>query len=87
MELAQKSLLWLISLLCTGVLLFGASAQAAPRIKDIIDVENVRSNQLIGYGLVVGLAGTGDKIRNAPSPRNRCRRCWSGWASTSARRR
>lgn len=66
MELAQKSLLWLISLLCTGVLLFGASAQAAPRIKDIIDVENVRSNQLIGYGLVVGLAGTGDKIRNAP---------------------
>lgn len=41
-------------------------AWAEPRIKDIVDVENVRSNQLIGYGLVVGLAGTGDKIRNAP---------------------
>jgi flagellar P-ring protein precursor FlgI len=41
-------------------------ATANPRIKDIVDIENVRSNQLIGYGLVVGLAGTGDKIRNAP---------------------
>jgi flagellar P-ring protein precursor FlgI len=43
-------------------------AQAAPssRIKDIVDVENVRSNQLVGYGLVVGLAGTGDRTRNIP---------------------
>ncbi len=41
-------------------------AQAAPRIKDIVTVENVRSNQLIGYGLVVGLAGTGDRLRNSP---------------------
>lgn len=43
-----------------------ASSAGAPRIKDIVDVENVRSNQLVGYGLVVGLAGTGDRIRNAP---------------------
>jgi flagellar P-ring protein precursor FlgI len=43
-----------------------AAAEAAPRIKDIVDVENVRANQLVGYGLVVGLAGTGDRIRNAP---------------------
>ncbi len=42
------------------------AALAAPRIKDIVDVENVRANQLVGYGLVVGLAGTGDRIRNAP---------------------
>lgn len=41
-------------------------ASAAPRIKDIVSVENVRSNQLIGYGLVVGLAGTGDRLRNSP---------------------
>lgn len=41
-------------------------ALAAPRIKDIVTVENVRSNQLIGYGLVVGLAGTGDRLRNSP---------------------
>lgn len=38
----------------------------ASRIKDIVDVENVRPNQLVGYGLVVGLAGTGDRMRNAP---------------------
>lgn len=41
-------------------------ALAVPRVKDIVDVENVRSNQLVGYGLVVGLAGTGDRTRNAP---------------------
>ena len=34
------------------------------RIKDITDVEGVRENQLIGYGLVVGLNGTGDKLNN-----------------------
>lgn len=43
-----------------------AAPGGAPRIKDIVDVENVRTNQLVGYGLVVGLAGTGDRIRNAP---------------------
>jgi flagellar P-ring protein FlgI len=41
-------------------------AVAASRIKDIVDFENVRENQLIGYGLVVGLKGTGDSLRNAP---------------------
>jgi flagellar P-ring protein FlgI len=41
-------------------------ALAGPRIKDIVDIENVRPNQLVGYGLVVGLAGTGDRMRNAP---------------------
>lgn len=41
-------------------------ACAGHRIKDIVDVENVRPNQLVGYGLVVGLAGTGDRTRNAP---------------------
>ncbi len=35
------------------------------RIKDIADVEGVRDNQLVGYGLVVGLNGTGDKLRSA----------------------
>ncbi|AXK43688.1 flagellar basal body P-ring protein FlgI [Erythrobacter aureus] len=41
-------------------------AHAGSRIKDIVDIENVRTNQLVGYGLVVGLAGTGDRIRNVP---------------------
>jgi flagellar P-ring protein precursor FlgI len=39
-------------------------AFADVRIKDIADVEGVRENQLIGYGLVVGLNGTGDKLNN-----------------------
>ena len=41
-------------------------AFANSRIKDIVDVQNVRDNQLVGYGLVVGLKGTGDKLRNIP---------------------
>jgi flagellar P-ring protein precursor FlgI len=41
-------------------------ADAASRIKDIVDVEGVRTNQLIGYGIVVGLNGTGDTVRNSP---------------------
>ncbi len=41
-----------------------AGAEAV-RIKDIADVEGVRSNQLIGYGLVVGLNGTGDRLNNS----------------------
>ena len=39
-------------------------ASADVRIKDIAGVEGVRENQLIGYGLVVGLNGTGDKLNN-----------------------
>jgi flagellar P-ring protein FlgI len=45
--------------------LIAASGWAQVRIKDIADVEGVRENQLIGYGLVVGLNGTGDKLDNA----------------------
>ncbi|MBB5710755.1 flagellar basal body P-ring protein FlgI [Sphingomonas xinjiangensis] len=45
---------------------FVPHAAAQTRIKDIVDVENVRENQLVGYGLVVGLAGTGDRLRNTP---------------------
>ncbi|MBF9035268.1 flagellar basal body P-ring protein FlgI [Rhodobacterales bacterium HKCCE2091] len=42
-------------------------AHATPiRIKDLVEFDGVRGNDLIGYGLVVGLNGTGDGIRNAP---------------------
>jgi flagellar P-ring protein precursor FlgI len=44
-------------------------ADAGPRIKDIADFEGVRENQLVGYGLVVGLPGTGDSLRNSPFTR------------------
>ncbi|HLZ77255.1 MAG TPA: flagellar basal body P-ring protein FlgI [Phenylobacterium sp.] len=43
-----------------------APAAAKSRIKDIVSFEGVRDNQLIGYGIVVGLNGTGDALRNAP---------------------
>src|SRR5581483_1208308 len=42
------------------------SAQATSRIKDLANIEGVRQNQLIGYGLVVGLNGTGDTLNNIP---------------------
>jgi len=50
------------------LLLFTTSlAHAAPvRIKDLVEFDGVRGNDLLGYGLVVGLNGTGDGLRNAP---------------------
>ena len=44
-----------------------APALASPvRLKDLVEFDGVRSNDLVGYGLVVGLNGTGDGLRNAP---------------------
>jgi flagellar P-ring protein precursor FlgI len=55
------------ALVLAGVLLLGLVLPAAAqvRIKDIADVEGVRDNQLVGYGLIVGLNGTGDRLRSA----------------------
>src|ERR1700746_8007 len=50
-------------------LALAAPAAAMSRIKDLANFEGVRENQLIGYGLVVGLNGTGDSINNSPFPR------------------
>ncbi len=44
------------------ITIIATSAAAAVRLKDIAHFEGVRSNQLLGYGLVVGLAGTGDGV-------------------------
>ena len=41
-------------------------ATAAVRIKDVTSLRGARDAQLIGYGLVIGLQGTGDSLRNAP---------------------
>ena len=62
----------LFSLALAGALLLagiGGEAQARSRIKDIVEFEGVRDNMLVGYGLVVGLNGTGDSLRNAPFTR------------------
>ena len=52
--------------LCLALLAPTAPAFALSRIKDVAQIEGVRQNQLIGYGLVVGLNGTGDTLNNAP---------------------
>ena len=53
--------------LFVAFLLFPSIAAAGPvRIKDLVEFDGVRGNDLVGYGLVVGLNGTGDGIRNAP---------------------
>ncbi len=54
-------------ILFVSVFLSLSAAQAAEvRIKDLVEFDGVRGNDLVGYGLVVGLNGTGDGIRNAP---------------------
>ena len=47
------------------VLAAGPALAQPVRIKDIADFEGVRDNQLVGYGLIVGLAGTGDRLRTS----------------------
>lgn len=65
-KMVRFSPLLLLAALAAMLVPASASAGPQPRIKDVVDVENVRSNQLVGYGLVVGLQGTGDRIRNVP---------------------
>ncbi len=65
---SRSALILAIGVLVASV--FAAAVCAAParaqvRIKDIADVEGIRENQLVGYGLVVGLNGTGDKLDSA----------------------
>lgn len=52
-------------LICAGVIMTTSIAWGGSvRVKDIVDYEGVRDNQLVGYGLVVGLNGTGDRLTN-----------------------
>jgi len=61
---AKRYLTW--ALIALGLTLWAGEAETASRIKDLADVEGSRENQLIGYGLVVGLNGTGDTLNNIP---------------------
>ncbi len=61
-----RNLLALLLAACLMALSAPGRADASSRIKDIVDVEGIRDNMLVGYGLVVGLNGTGDTLRNAP---------------------
>ena len=57
------SVILAVTLFLLGVT--AGSAQAQVRIKDITDIQGIRNNQLVGYGLVVGLNGTGDSLNNS----------------------
>ncbi len=65
---------WVMTAILTVAFLLQVTPQISPahalsRLKDIADFEGIRENQLIGYGLVVGLNGTGDTLDNAPFTR------------------
>jgi len=54
------------ALLAAVLALAPLQAFAFSRVKDLVDVQGIRDNMLVGYGLVVGLNGSGDSLRNAP---------------------
>ena len=56
----------MIKFLSAFILLLVATVAQADRIRDLTSVQGVRQNSLIGYGLVVGLDGTGDQTTQTP---------------------
>jgi flagellar P-ring protein precursor FlgI len=60
---ATRNYLVAILIIVLFVLSFVSTANASSRIKDIVFFEGVRKNMLVGYGLVVGLSGTGDTLQ------------------------
>src|ERR1051326_7797608 len=58
--------IWVTCAALLALALSSLPAGATSRIKDLANIEGVRQNQLIGYGLVVGLNGTGDTLNNIP---------------------
>ena len=56
----------LTAVLLTALCVIIANPVQAERIKDLANIQGVRSNQLLGYGLVVGLDGSGDKVGSSP---------------------
>ncbi len=56
--------------LCLAIAALATPARGATRLKDLAGIEGVRDNQLIGYGLVVGLAGKGDTQQTVFSPQS-----------------
>lgn len=62
----MKGAFWIVSAAIAALSLYVGPADATSRIKDLANIEGVRQNQLIGYGLVVGLNGSGDTLNNIP---------------------
>jgi len=72
------------ALVAACLLALSAPAVATSRIKDLANFEGVRENQLIGYGLVVGLNGSGDTLQNIPFTKQSIQAMLERMASTSA---
>ena len=60
-----RASIWIAALIASAALWWPAPANAV-RIKEVAAIQGVRTNQLVGYGLVVGLDGTGDQTTSAP---------------------
>ncbi len=65
-ECAAHLITFVLPLLSLAPALSAAPALAFSRVKDLVEVQGIRDNMLVGYGLVVGLNGTGDSLKNAP---------------------
>ncbi|EPF0313279.1 flagellar basal body P-ring protein FlgI [Enterobacter chuandaensis] len=66
MTMKKESILFFLSILLYGMTLALPKTVHAERIRDLATVQGVRSNALMGYGLIVGLDGTGDQTMQAP---------------------
>jgi flagellar P-ring protein precursor FlgI len=66
MERWMRRAVLLAAFAASAALWWPSGAQAAPRVKEVAGVQGVRPNQLVGYGLVVGLDGTGDQSQGVP---------------------
>ncbi|MGS7189508.1 flagellar basal body P-ring protein FlgI [Enterobacter cloacae subsp. dissolvens] len=66
MTMKKESILLFLSLVLYGMTLAVPKVVHAERIRDLATVQGVRSNSLMGYGLIVGLDGTGDQTMQAP---------------------
>jgi flagellar P-ring protein precursor FlgI len=60
-----RASIWIAALIASAALWWPAPSHAV-RIKEVAAIQGVRTNQLVGYGLVVGLDGTGDQTTSAP---------------------
>lgn len=66
MTMKKESILFFLGIVLYGMMLAVPKGAHAERIRDLATVQGVRSNSLMGYGLIVGLDGTGDQTMQAP---------------------
>ncbi|RZS57258.1 flagellar P-ring protein precursor FlgI [Sphaerotilus mobilis] len=65
-ERLVRAAMLLAALAASAALWWPGPAEAGQRIKEVASIQGVRSNQLVGYGLIVGLDGTGDQTTQTP---------------------